>query len=507
MLKAMRAVSESALVRVFALVGLFSLMPLNQIHSLSAMKDYDIWWHTRVGHWILRTHSFPHVGLFSRIGEARPWIAYSWGFEVVMACLQSVVGLLSAPLFVIAMDVVIVFVLFFFLWRLSSGFWWSWLLAYVAIWGMDLNWVGVGRPVMFSVLFFLVELGLIFVAISSGCETGKRNRSLYWLPVLFVVWANCHIQFIYGLGLLGLFALVTTVEYLIGKRQFTGQTFLPEFGLKPAVLWGIFVASVVATLLNPYGIGLYRVVFHYAAESNFAFAVVNELKALTFRRDTHFVELLLALMAFFAMGRRKVEPFKLALMIAISIISFRSGRDAWFLCIASAAVIASSLKHKQEAAESVSSESASGLNRWQLAGALAGSLGIVLLAGLDAQLSERNIMRVVQNTFPLDAVAFVEKNHPPGPLFNQFDWGGFLIATMPDYPVSIDGRTDLYGDELMRREADSANGLNLDDDPAFKQANVFFLPASIPLCRVLEQSPHYDLIYADRMAMVFVRKP
>jgi hypothetical protein len=84
-----------------------------------------------------------------------------------------------------AMDVIIVFILFTILWRLSCRFWWSWLLTYVAIWGMDLNWVGVGRPVMFSILFFSIELGLIFLAIAS--ERGSETV-LYWLPLLFAIW-------------------------------------------------------------------------------------------------------------------------------------------------------------------------------------------------------------------------------------------------------------------------------------------------------------------------------
>ena len=505
MRESFRSVAESTVVRALALIGLVSLLPVNQVRTLSALRDYDTWWHARVGHWILQTHSFPHIGVFSRIGASRSWVAYSWGFETILASLQSVFGLLSAPLFAMAMDVIIVSILFAILWRLSRSFWWAWLLAYVAIWGMDLNWVGVARPVMFSILFFLIELGLIFLAIAA--DRGPRATYLYWLPLLFAVWANCHIQFVYGLMALGLFAVVMTAQYWFGRRQAAAETSLADLGIEPARLWLIFGACLVATLLNPYGIGLYRVIYHYGAESTFAFSVVTELQALSFRRDPHFVELLLALMAFFAMGRRKVEPFKLALLILISILSFRSGRDAWFLCIAAAAVIASSVKDAKKADEGVHSEPTLGLNRLQLAGVFAGSLAIILLAGYDAHFSERNAIKSVQNRFPLEAVAFIENNRPAGPLFNQFDWGGFLIAALPDYPVSIDGRTDLYGDELMRQSADSSNAINFDRDPAFNEANLILLPASVPLCRVLERSPRYKLVYADQMAMVFARIP
>src|SRR5215475_1828809 len=504
MRESIRSASESSIVRALALIGLLSLLPINQVRTLSAIRDYDIWLHTRVGHWILQTHSFPRVGLFSRIGASRPWAAYSWGFETIMAGLQSVFGLLCAPLFAIAMDVIIVFVLFTILSRLSGRFWWAWLLTYVAIWGADLNWIGVGRPVMFSILFFSIELGLILLALSAE----RRGETLlYWLPLLFVVWANCHIEFVNGLAVLGLLAVVVTAQRWVGRRQQTGENSQADQGLRPGLLWGILSAAFAATLLNPYGIGLYRVIYHYAVESRFAFSVVAELKAMSFRRDSHFVELLLAMMAFFAMGRRKVEPFKLALLIAISVISFRSMRDAWFLCIAAAAVIASSLKHTKEADNDAPSKPALGLNRLQLTGVFAGSLCIIFLAGFDAHFNERRVMQSVQNTFPLGAVTYIEMNHPPGPLFNQFDWGGFLIATLPDYPVSIDGRTDLYGDDLMRREANSMNAIDFEQDPAFNQANLILLPASVPLCRVLERSPRYNLVYADQMAMVFVRRP
>jgi hypothetical protein len=165
------------------------------------------------------------------------------------------------------------------------------------------------------------------------------------------------------------------------------------------------------------------------------------------------------------------------------------------------------VKLSKEADTDAGKEPFLGFNRLQLTGVIAGSLGIILLAGFDAHLNERKIIASVQAAFPLDAVAYIEKTRPPGPLFNQFDWGGFLIAALPDYPVSIDGRTDLYGDELMRTGADSANAINFEQDPAFNQANVILLPTSLPLCRVLERSPHYTLVYADQMAMVFVRIP
>jgi hypothetical protein len=49
----------------------------------------------------------------------------------------------------------------------------------------------------------------------------------------------------------------------------------------------------------------------------------------------------------------------------------------------------------------------------------------------------------------LEAVDFLKENHPEGRLFNSYNWGGYLLWALPEYPVFVDGRTDLYNDEII----------------------------------------------------------
>jgi hypothetical protein len=46
---------------------------------------------------------------------------------------------------------------------------------------------------------------------------------------------------------------------------------------------------------------------------------------------------------------------------------------------------------------------------------------------------------------------FHPNNDPAGAALQQSELGGFIIWSLPDYPVAIDGRTDLYGDAAMSR--------------------------------------------------------
>jgi hypothetical protein len=55
---------------------------------------------------------------------------------------------------------------------------------------------------------------------------------------------------------------------------------------------------------------------------------------------------------------------------------------------------------------------------------------------------------------PLEAAEYLRDHHPPGQMFNSYNWGGYLIWSLyPEKPVFIDGRTDLY----------ALNGTVLDD--------------------------------------------
>jgi hypothetical protein len=51
--------------------------------------------------------------------------------------------------------------------------------------------------------------------------------------------------------------------------------------------------------------------------------------------------------------------------------------------------------------------------------------------------------------FPAGAVAWMKQVGLSGNLFNEYDWGGYLIYTLPESKVFVDGRTDLYGDAIL----------------------------------------------------------
>jgi hypothetical protein len=234
------------------------------------------------------------------------------------------------------------------------------------------------------------------------------------------------------------------------------------------------------------------------------YQVVMELQAPSFRDSSHYVELMLVGLAFFTLGRRRpLDLFHLALLTVATVVAFRTLRDAWFLCISVAGIVAYSGKVAEVATPA--GMPLKGLKVRGVALAVAGAICVIALRSWDSGLNNRNLEKTVRNSYPWDAVRYVQQQRLPGPLFNNYNWGGFLIDTLPEYPVSIDSRGDLYGDDLLRREIRTLNAVDWTEDPALAKANLILLPAQLPLARALQGSPQFKIVYADNMAVIFIR--
>ena len=473
-----------------ALAGLLTATGAIAFDLKLSVLDLDIWWHLRVGDWIVEHLAVPHTGILSRTAANRPWIAYSWGYEVLLSRFYAWFGLVGVGVFGTLLTIAVVYSTYWMLRRLSGRFWLSCVLTVVVCSGFLFNTMP--RPVFFSICLFCITLALLCEANRSG-----NLRLLYWLPLIFLFWANLHIQFIYGLFLVGLLAGVTLTQNVLLRWGV-----LPRYCSAPSLpalkLVGIFVACVLATLIGPNFYHPYQVVFGYT-KAKFIYSIILELQPLTFTAYNHYVELLLTAFGFLAVGwQKKIDPFKLLLMTVASIVAYRTMRDAWFVCLSAAACIADfpAPEDQRDPAES-----------WLENAVVAAIVMVALfLFANGTGFNTRGLDRAISGQFPVNAANFLRRNPPPGPIYNNFNWGGFLTWYMPDYPVVIDGRTDLYGDELDKLFATSENAEEVyKTNPYLDEAGVVLLDSGLPLAKILTIDPRFKLVYKDQIATVYVR--
>ena len=488
----LRTLFRLRILQLATLGSLFAFVLWRSLALKLTVRDLDNWWHLKVGDWILQNHSFPHTGIFSATAANRPWAAYSWGYEILLSLSYKWQDILGMSIFGTVLTLMVAASVYRMTRRLSGRFWMACLIATAAC--SVFLFTVCPRPVYFSMMLFTAELTLILEANRSG-----RMQTLYWLPLIFFFWANLHIQFVYGLAVIGLLAGVNLAQRLAAKAGWEPEYLsAPTLPLGP--LFAIAVSCVLAACISPYSYHLYEIVYGYAS-AKIPYKMIRELQPIAFQSPSQYLQLLLTGVAFFAVGRKKhIDLFKLALLILAAVIGYRMMRDAWFICIAAAACMADFPAREED------TQPAETWYEWSALAVVLVVAGLLFArdtsfhrAGLDAQISR---------LFPVKAANYLRQHPEPGPLYNAFDWGGFLIWYAPDYPVAIDGRADLYGDELNGRFYATANG---DDsyasDPYLERAGVVLLFRDMPLSSLLSSDPRFQKIYEDNLAVMFVRQP
>jgi len=468
------------------LVGLLCVFPaFGLLRTVSGcVVDPDIGWHLRAAQWIVQHHAFPHVDPFSRAVAGAPWQAYSWLFELVLLRLYTWFGLAGFVVFTAAMLTLIAAAVWHMLSRLQADFSLRILIAAAML--VCLAKLGTPRPWLFTILFFTIEMNILMQSRRDG-----RTRELFWLPLLFALWANIHIQFIDGLLVLALAA----AEPVLARWWKTDTRCASA-----RALWITFGASIAATCLNPYGPAIYKVAWQLGSQAG-VLNLLQEMNALSFRTAPDYLLLFMAMAAAAVLFRyRGLPPFETLLLAVAAVLSFRSRRDLWVMAIVAGAILAAGIPTR---ARKQQHEKTPAWSSWLSAATVLAAL--VLAAALFHDTNAR-LRSLMAKELPVDAVDVIKQRHYAGPLFNNYDWGGYLIWTLGE-PVTIDGRAALYGDGLMNRSVETWSGkANWASDPNLKSAAVVIAPDSAALTQLLRSDPHFDLAYEDKVAAVFIAR-
>ena len=197
--------------------------------ALLAGADADLWGHVRFGLDFLHSWRLPSVDPYS-YAQDLPWINHEWLSEAIMGAAYSAGGPTGLVL-VKAAAVMLAYVLV--IGAYASG---PPLVGEAAT--LFLMWAAL--PVTMSVRPHIWTF-LLVAAVARLTRAGSW-RSAMLVPLLFVLWVNLHGGWIVGAALVGLWCAGEVWE----RRRLDAR------------IVGVAAARVLATLVNPYGWGLWR---------------------------------------------------------------------------------------------------------------------------------------------------------------------------------------------------------------------------------------------------------
>jgi hypothetical protein len=421
----------------------------------------DTWWQLRAGRDMWLSGRVLLTDVYSHTSYGAFWLNHEWLAEVIYYAIYRAGGLPALTLFATAL-IVGGWVL---TWHLTKGpvreafVWMGFALIPASVWWEP-------RPHAFSLLFLTTTVTLLV-----------KGRFV-WLPLVFLMWANCH-----GGVLLGLVILATGLA---------AQTFMEPRIWRRAAL--TLLGCVLAVTATPLGLAFWTEIpkslarIHLYPLDEWRRPRVLDVRVLPFwiiavafgaalvanrhrlRRapagDATVYACALVLLPMAVMAIRNVGPF---LMIAVpaltSLLPIRFGPAP--------------RAHEP---------------RGLLNLTLMSSATLVVAMTL-AWAYHNSIPRLRWAPVPAPALAALQ--HCPDNLYNRYDEGGNLLWFAPDRKVFLDGRQDPYPPDLVLEHIRMETGRG-DYRPVFSRHGIrcAYLPTVSPTATELSASG-WKTLYRD----------
>lgn len=453
--------------------------------------DPDLWGHLRFGRDIVETRSLPSIDPYSFTSD-RPWVNHEWLAEVLMHAGYAAGGTAGLVL----LKVLVIGGMLALVLRVLNRHQPAPVLRHVIVWlavYATFTRSSTVRPQVFSLLLFAALL-----AILTDAERGRR-RGLALLPLIMAAWVNLHGGWIVGLGALGVWTVCRLADTVL-----TARARLEVAG------WGL--AALAATLVNPYGIGLWQFLYETVGLARPDIADWRPMIRYPLRVMLPW-SIMLGLGAWAAV-RAAVRPrvASLVIILGLAAATARVNRlDAFFalsVLMLLAEPLVAAWRHAFPKGEPAASVAPGAADRLAVATVSTVVAGVV---GLGAAMTFENVRCIVMASEGLpepQAARFVVENRLSGRMVTWFDWGQYAIWHFhPAVQVSFDGRREtVYSDEMVamhtsffRADTDAGGFLER------TQADFVWVPRHLPVTKYVAQQG-WSSIFEGPISVLWARE-
>ncbi len=471
--------------------------------SLVPLPPNDFWWHLKIGESIYTQRALPEANLFAwTLPAMTPYVYGAWLSELLLYLLYRWGGV-ALTLFVRTNLLLATFALVAWEARRRGDSWRiaALTLACAALMSFDNLIV---RPQIWSWLPFAVFL----VLLSRYVERQLRGHWLLLMPLVMLFWVNVHGAFILGLVLSGIFLVGESLRCVFKMQGVRSRRELLWLGAMVGL-------TVLATLINPRGLGVVDYVFSLLTDLPSQRLIV-EWQSPTPQgvAGMSFYLTILVLLLLLVYSRYRPTLTEVLLVLAFLWLAWNGQRYVIWFGLVVAPLLARLIRDLP----------------WRMLKFTAqrNVLNLVLLLLLIVPLilaqpwfvellplpkaywdqvwrgrQEGPLLRVET---PLDAVAYL-KVHPGGRLFNEMGYGSYLIWALPEQGVFIDPRVELYPYEQWLDYVRITRGTRYNEllDSYGVQRLLVDTAQQGELIAALEHDPLWEQEYADAHTQLWRR--
>lgn len=463
--------------------------------------DSDMWWHLSAGEEMLRSGRVLLTDVFSFTRVGASWTNPYWLTQSIMAALfrwQGYLGLGAAVavLAVLSMGVV----------SLQCEAPVSLKSAALLLSSIVASTVWSPRPQLVSQVLLALTGYLLYL------YKWKGKDALWGLPLVFVLWGNVHGGYPLGLILIG---AIIAGEVLNHVLAFSGEAVLPWSKILRLVAWGVLCG--LAVLANPNGLKIWLLPFQ-TVDMRVLQQYIPEWASPNFHLliEQSLLWLLLAVITVIGISGRVMDGSDLLVFLGFAFMALLAKRNFGPFAIVAAPILCrygtAALVSWQGRAAWLQKIKPRESNQLQAKPAnkivnlsLVAVLGVAAIFKLYSVTHPALVNSYLQQSFPTRAVQWVLENKPTGRLLNEYNWGGYLQWSLRGYLIFIDGRTDLFNDEVVGEWIAVVNA-----EPGWQETleryavDLVMLEPGRPLQKQLAENG-WKQLYVDQQAVIFGR--
>ncbi len=400
--------------------------------------DGDLGWHLKYGEYFFKHFTPLYSNIYSTMMPGYYWPNSSWITDLLaysLFKLGSFIGLSLASAGIVTLT-------FYFI---SKTFKLK-LLAQAILFPILVLLLNPINSVSFrgqQISLLLMSILLYLLESKDQYVFKTKMKRFFLIPFLFLLWINTHGEFLLGFGVLALYAVGNIIEALWSNHNLQVSIRNIFHTVKP---WSfIILASLFATLFDPFGISIYKEAFTHVGNADLKY-IAEYVPFADLSADWRNAILVFCLLAFASciFFFQDVLHKKISIILTVFslfVLCLTVKRFAWPFYYVTPGVLTAYFdlqKKENKISKTI--------------------VAIIIMFAIGVTLFTNNPLKTLRNaswsalckdyiSCSPKSADFLVKHPTSPPLWTNYNWGGYLIWNYPKIKPSIDGRMHLWKDE------------------------------------------------------------